>query len=72
MFRFAHPEYLYLLLILPVLFFFYLYISKARKSAIKKYFRRIRFTDASGINKEISPGAPYFFIAFFLAFEMYI
>jgi len=37
MFRFAHPEYLYLLLILPVLFFFYIYISKARKSALKKY-----------------------------------
>ena len=37
MFQFAHPEFLYLLLILPVLFFFYLYIVKTRKSAIKKY-----------------------------------
>ena len=37
MFRFAHPEYLYLLLILPVLFFFYIYILKARKKSIKRY-----------------------------------
>ena len=37
MFRFAHPEYLYLLLILPVLFIFYIYIVKTRKSAIEKY-----------------------------------
>jgi Ca-activated chloride channel family protein len=37
MFRFAHPEYLYLLLILPALLLFYVYITKARKKAIKKY-----------------------------------
>ena len=37
MFRFAHPEFLYLLLILPVLLFFYIYIVRARKNAIKKY-----------------------------------
>ena len=37
MFRFAHPEYLYLLFILPVLLLFYIYIAKARKRAIKKY-----------------------------------
>ncbi len=37
MFRFAHPEYLYLLFILPVLFIFYIYIVKSRKRAIKKY-----------------------------------
>jgi Ca-activated chloride channel family protein len=37
MFRFAHPEYLYLLFILPVLLIFYIYIAKARKKAIKKY-----------------------------------
>lgn len=37
MFRFAHPEYLYLLLVLPVLFIFYIYVIKARRRAIKKY-----------------------------------
>ena len=37
MFRFAHPEYLYLLFILPVLLLFYIYAAKARKRAIKKY-----------------------------------
>ena len=37
MFRFAHPEYLYLLFILPVLLLFYIYAVKARKRAIKKY-----------------------------------
>lgn len=37
MFRFAHPEYLYLLLILPALLLFYVYIVKARKKAVKKY-----------------------------------
>ena len=37
MFRFAHPEFLYLLLILPVLLIFYIYVAKARKKAIKKY-----------------------------------
>ncbi|MDR3267184.1 MAG: VWA domain-containing protein [Tannerella sp.] len=37
MFRFAHPEFLYLLLIIPLLAVFYLYIAKARKKAVKKY-----------------------------------
>jgi len=37
MFRFAHPEYLYLLLILPVLLLFYIYVVKARRRALKKY-----------------------------------
>jgi Ca-activated chloride channel family protein len=37
MFRFAHPEFLYLLIVLPVLLFFYVYIASARKKAIKKY-----------------------------------
>ena len=37
MFRFAHPEYLYLLFVLPALLVFYVYIAKARKSALKKY-----------------------------------
>jgi Ca-activated chloride channel family protein len=37
MFRFAHPEYLYLLLTLPVLCLFYLYIAGARRKAIRKY-----------------------------------
>ena len=37
MFRFAYPEFLYLLLILPVLLIFYIYIAKARTRAIKKY-----------------------------------
>ena len=37
MFRYANPEYLYLLLILPVLLLFYIYVAKARKRAIKRY-----------------------------------
>ena len=37
MFRFAHPEYLYLLCILPALLIFYLHIVRAGKRAIKKY-----------------------------------
>ncbi|MDR0836576.1 MAG: VWA domain-containing protein [Tannerella sp.] len=37
MFRFAHSEFLYLLLIIPFLAVFYLYVAKARKKALKKY-----------------------------------
>lgn len=37
MFRFAYPEYLYLLLILPALLLFYIYIMKSGKKAIRKY-----------------------------------
>ena len=37
MFRFAHPEYLYLLIVLPVMLIFYVFIVKARKKAIKRY-----------------------------------
>jgi Ca-activated chloride channel family protein len=37
MFRFAHPEYLSLLFILPALLLFYIYIAKARKKTIGKY-----------------------------------
>lgn len=37
MFRFAHPEYLYLLLILPLLLIFYVHIARSRKRAIRKY-----------------------------------
>jgi Ca-activated chloride channel family protein len=37
MFRFAHPDFLYLLLIIPLLAVFYLYIARARKKAVKKY-----------------------------------
>ena len=37
MFRFAHPEFLYLLLILPVLLIFYVFIVRLRKKAIKRY-----------------------------------
>ncbi|MDR1525724.1 MAG: VWA domain-containing protein [Tannerella sp.] len=37
MFRFAHPDFLYLLIVLPVLLLFYVYIAGARKKAIRKY-----------------------------------
>jgi Ca-activated chloride channel family protein len=37
MFRFAHLEFLYLLLIIPLLAVFYLYITKGRKKALRKY-----------------------------------
>lgn len=37
MFRFAHPIYLYLLAILPVLVFFRIYISVVKKKAIKRF-----------------------------------
>lgn len=37
MFRFAHPEFLYLLLLLPALFVFYIYARMWRRKAIKRY-----------------------------------
>ena len=37
MFRFAHPDFLYLLFILPVLIAFYVYAMILKKKAIKKY-----------------------------------
>ena len=37
MFRFAHPDFLYLLFILPVLFAFFVYAVIRKKRAIKKY-----------------------------------
>jgi Ca-activated chloride channel family protein len=37
MFRFEHPEYLYLLLIIPFLAAFYIYSMKSKKKAIKKF-----------------------------------
>ena len=37
MFRFAHPEFLYLLFILPVLVAFHVYAAILKKKAIKKY-----------------------------------
>ncbi len=37
MFRFAHPEFLYLLFILPALFVFYIYARMWRRKAIKRY-----------------------------------
>lgn len=37
MFRFAHPEYLYMFLCLPALFIFYIYARKWRRKAINRY-----------------------------------
>lgn len=37
MFRFAHPDFLYLLFVLPVLIGFYVYAAVLKKKAIKKY-----------------------------------
>lgn len=37
MFRFAHPDFLYLLFILPALIVFYIYAMAQKKKAIKKY-----------------------------------
>lgn len=37
MFRFAHPDFLYLLFILPALIVFYIYAMAQKKRAIKKY-----------------------------------
>lgn len=37
MFRFEHPEFLYLLLLLPALFVFYIYARMWRRKAIKRY-----------------------------------
>ena len=36
-FRFEHPEYLYLLLIIPFLAFLYIYAMRSKKNAIKKF-----------------------------------
>ena len=37
MFRFAHPEYFYLLLVLPVIYLVYLYGIFRRRRNLKKY-----------------------------------
>lgn len=37
MFRFAHPDYLYLLLILPVLFLLFIYCMQNKKRALKRF-----------------------------------
>lgn len=37
MFRFAYPELLYLLIILPVLLFLFLYFAKRKKNSLKKF-----------------------------------
>ena len=37
MFRFAHPDFLYLLFLLPALVAFYVYTMIVKKKAIKKY-----------------------------------
>jgi Ca-activated chloride channel family protein len=37
MFRFANPEFLYLLLVLPVMILFFIYTGISRKKAIRKY-----------------------------------
>jgi Ca-activated chloride channel family protein len=37
MFRFAHPEFLYLLFVLPALVIFYIYANLQRKRAIKRF-----------------------------------
>lgn len=37
MFRFEHPEYLYLLIILPVLFILYIYTMQSKKKALKRF-----------------------------------
>ena len=37
MFRFAHPDFLYLLFLLPALVAFYVYAMIVKKKAIKKY-----------------------------------
>ena len=37
MFRFAHPEFLYLLFVLPVLVLYYVYTSLQKRKAIKRY-----------------------------------
>jgi len=37
MFRFAHPEFLYLLFVLPVLVVFHIYAAILKKKAIKRY-----------------------------------
>ncbi len=37
MFRFAHPDFLYLLFVLPALLVFYVYTRKLRRKALKRY-----------------------------------
>ena len=37
MFRFAHPEFLYLLFVLPALLVFYVYTRRLRRKALKRY-----------------------------------
>ena len=52
MFRFAHPDFLYLLLLLPVLVAFYVYAMMAKKKAIKKYGNPVLLAE---LMPEVSP-----------------
>ena len=62
MFRFAHPEFLYLLLILPVLILFYIYIVRAGKRALKKYGRPELLTSLMPEASAKRRGMKYFFL----------
>ena len=52
MFRFEHPEFLYLLLILPVLIVFYIYTIIRKRKAIKRYGNLL-------LMKELMPDVSY-------------
>ena len=72
MFRFAHPEYLYLLAILPVLLIFYVFIVRIRKKAIKNYGTT---TLMASLMPEASPkrrGLKYYILFFAIGVIIFI
>ena len=64
MFRFAHPDFLYLLFILPVLIAFYVYAMILKKKAIKKYGNPELLAE---LMPEVSPKRQH--LKFWLLFE---
>ncbi len=56
MFRFANPEYLYLLFLLPVLILFFIYSNIRKKKAIKKYGNPELLTE---LMPDVSPKRQY-------------
>ncbi len=63
MFRFAHPDFLYLLFVLPVLVAFYVYAMILKKKAIKKYGNPELLAE---LMPEVSPGRQH--LKFWLLF----
>ncbi|MDL2245358.1 BatA domain-containing protein, partial [Parabacteroides sp. OttesenSCG-928-J18] len=64
MFRFANPDYLYLLFILPVLIGFYIYSMTSKRKAIKRYGNPALLSE---LMPEVSPKRQH--LKFWLSFS---